>query len=91
MDDIRVHRTGHKNQKSEIDQNTQISVDNQERQRFGKLSEDVSRVLRNIVLTLLILVVMSQVILRSDVIRQHLSNAEKLEGMPFQKASRTLH
>ncbi|PWW05572.1 hypothetical protein DFQ01_104132 [Paenibacillus cellulosilyticus] len=91
MDDISVHRAGHKNQRSDHEKKEQREGDNKERQRYGKLSDDVSRVLRNIVLTLLILVVLSQVILRSDGIRHHLSNAEKLEGMPFQKVSLTLH
>lgn len=91
MDDIRVHRTSSKEQKSETGKQIPFDTDNRERDRYGKLSEDVSRVLRNIVLTLLVLVVLSQFALRSDGIRQHLSNAEKLEGMPFQKAGRALH
>lgn len=91
MDDIHVHRTGAKQQKSTVDKPIPLDNDSKERERYGKLSEDVSRVLRNIVLTLLVLVVLSQFALRSDGIRQHLSNAEKLEGMPFQKAGRALH
>ncbi|WP_127530778.1 hypothetical protein [Paenibacillus kobensis] len=62
-----------------------------ERERYGKLSEEVSRVLRNIVLTLLVLAILSQCLLRSDMIRQHLTYADKLEGMPLQRGSRALH
>jgi hypothetical protein len=91
MDDLRVHSAGHKHQRPEFEKKEPFEADNKEGQKYGKLSEDVSRVLRNIVLTLLILVIVSQVILCSDGIRHHLSNAEKLEGMPFQQASRPLH
>ncbi|MNG12512.1 hypothetical protein D3C84_961280 [compost metagenome] len=63
----------------------------QERERYGQLSEEVSRVLRNIVLTLLVLAVLSQCLLRSDAIRQHLTYADKLEGTPLQQGSRALH
>jgi|GEM_PF-1310110 hypothetical protein len=85
------HLTGRKQQKSAIAQSVSHDKDCAERERYRNLSEDVSRVLRNIVLTLLVLVILSQLALRSDGIRQHLSNAEKLEGMPFQKAGRALH
>ncbi|MBD3918774.1 hypothetical protein H8B09_08435 [Paenibacillus sp. PR3] len=91
MDDIHVHKRGPKQQKSATDKSVSLDNESKERERYGKLSEDVSRVLRNIVLTLLVLVILSQFALRSDGIRQHLSNAEKLEGMPFQKAGRALH
>jgi len=63
----------------------------QQPDRYGKLSEEVSRVLRNIVLTLLVLAVLSQWALRSDTVRQHLTYADKLEGTPLRQGSRALH
>ncbi|EFM09797.1 hypothetical protein PaecuDRAFT_3300 [Paenibacillus curdlanolyticus YK9] len=56
-----------------------------------KLSEDVSRVLRNIVLSLLVITILSQMLLRFDLVRQHATSAERLEGMPFKQGVRALH
>ncbi|GFN30620.1 hypothetical protein PCURB6_08800 [Paenibacillus curdlanolyticus] len=62
-----------------------------EKERYDRLLEMVSRVLRNIVLTLFVLVILSQWLLRFDTIRHHLTYADKLEGRPLQQGSRALH
>ncbi|MCQ6558057.1 hypothetical protein [Paenibacillus mendelii] len=56
----------------------------QQSKRLTKLSDDVTQILKKIVITLLIAVVISQLAMQSGVIRRWVTGVDRLEGTPFQ-------
>lgn len=56
----------------------------QQSKRLTKLSDDVTRILKKIVITLLIAVIISQLAMQSGAIRRWVTGVDRLEGTPFQ-------
>ncbi|UVI32369.1 hypothetical protein [Paenibacillus spongiae] len=52
--------------------------------RLAKLSDDVTEILKKIVITLLIAVVISQVAMQSGAVRRWVTGVDRLEGTSFQ-------